>query len=262
MNFGISTACFYPALLEDAIEHLGQQGVKQIEIFANTYTETRDPYLSQMIERLRAYDMSVTSVHPFSCAFEPFLFFTPYERRYQDGLEQYKPLFEMAARVGAPYLVFHGNSNHSTYPSEAYYERFAGLRAVGKTFGVRLAQENVAPYHSHKPAFLKGLREYLADDVDFVLDIKQAVRVQTPVEEFLDAMGDRICHLHLSDHTEIADCLPIGQGEFDFQQLFKTLKQKQFDGTGVVELYRSNYGDYDELYQSMVQLQEIWQCAE
>lgn len=257
MELGISTACFYPAYIEDAIEELGKNGVGLIELFANTYGELKPAFLRELQARMKHYGMKMISLHPFTSGFEPFLFFTPYERRFQDGIEEYRRFFEAAATLEAQYLVFHGNRSQSPFPDEQYYERFGLLREEGKRFGIRLAQENVAPYKSRELSFLKGLRRYLQDDVDFVLDVKQAVRAEQNIWEFVDELGDRVCHLHLSDHTKEADCLPVGAGIFDFSQFFFRMRQKGFDGTAVLELYRDNYGSYCDLYHSL----ELLQCA-
>ena len=46
MNFGISTACFYPELLEKSLEHARDLGYKDIEIFFNTDSEYSDSFIS------------------------------------------------------------------------------------------------------------------------------------------------------------------------------------------------------------------------
>lgn len=262
MEFGISTACFYPAYVEEAVEELSRHDVRLIEIFANTYTELKPEFLRKLKQQMDAYEMNMISLHPFTSGFEPFLLFTPYERRFQDGLEEYRRFFFAAAELGAQYLVFHGNWTHSPFPDEQYYERFALLREEGKKLGVRLAQENVAPYKSREISFLKGLRAYLHDDVDFVLDVKQAVRAGQQVNDFVDAIGDKVCHLHLSDHNQTQDCLPIGAGKFDFVDFFVRMKAKGFEGTAVLELYRENYGAYEELYESLDRLKKWAQLAD
>ncbi len=261
MEFGISTACCYPAYLEDTIEQFGKNGVSLLEIFFNTTSEIEPRYLKELIARIQFYGMSVPSIHPFTSGFESFWFFTPYERRFLDGISYYRPYFEAAQKVGAKYLVFHGNNKHSNFPTEQYFERFAKLREVGKEYGVLLAQENVAPYHSNHPLFLKQLREYLKDDVDFVLDVKQAVRAGHTVGAVMDAMGDCISHLHLSDHNHQDDCMAIGAGSFDFVQFLNQIQQVKTPQTAVIELYRHSYETYQQLYDGLFLLQRAWQQA-
>ena len=48
MRLGISTACFYPQPLEDTIPRISSLGFHLIEIFFNTESELRDPFLSAL----------------------------------------------------------------------------------------------------------------------------------------------------------------------------------------------------------------------
>lgn len=256
MNFGISTSCFYPAYLELAVEDLARHGVQNIEIFVNTYSEMRPAYLHTLKQELDANNMHVVSVHPFTSGQESFLFFSDYYRRFLDGIEQYKAYCDFMNALGARILVFHGNRKESAFPDEQYYERFGILRDALKREGAVLAQENVAPYKSRSLDFLKGMQSYLHGDVDFVLDIKQTVRADQDVFAMIDALGENIVHLHVSDNKEGFDCLPIGVGTFDFVRFFDKMREKNFQGSAMLELYRSNYNEYEELYQSLEKLKQ------
>ena len=94
------------------------------------------------------------------------------------------------------------------------------------------------------------MRDYLGDEVRFVLDLKQAIRAGETVEDMLNAMGEQLCHVHLSDHRPAEDCLPPGQGNFDFSQLFDRLNGREADIFGMIELYRQNYGSLEDLQRS------------
>jgi sugar phosphate isomerase/epimerase len=97
------------------------------------------------------------------------------------------------------------------------------------------------------------LSQSLGDSVRFVLDIKQARRSGIDPLEIVHRIGSKIVHLHLSDALSAkdgqsaCDCLPIGQGEFDFAELFCELETVGFYGGAVVELYRENYSEYSQL---------------
>ena len=41
--------------------------------------------------------------------------------------------------------------------------------------------------------------------------------------------------------------LPFGNGVFDFDDLFKRLKDVNFDGAMLIEVYSNNYGEISEL---------------
>ena len=40
MSIGVSTACFYPNLTEKSVEYLAKSGIKTIEIFFKSQSET------------------------------------------------------------------------------------------------------------------------------------------------------------------------------------------------------------------------------
>ena len=48
VQFGISTACFFGTeYVEDAIEKIGRQGCKTIEVFLNTFSEYEEEYIRE-----------------------------------------------------------------------------------------------------------------------------------------------------------------------------------------------------------------------
>ena len=262
IRFGISTACFYPEYTEKVISELAANGVKWIEIFYNTYSELEQTEVKNLKNVLDANGMKVISIHPFTSRFEPCLLFSEYYRRFEDGLKQYEMYFNAASLLGAQYVVLHGDRIGGPLSDEEYFCRFGKLRDYARRFGVSMAQENVALYKSCSLDFLKRQKAFLNGDVDFVLDIKQAFRSGEDVFEMVDVLGENIVHLHLSDHltgeqpNRENDCLPIEKGNFDFPRLFKKLEDLGFHGYGMIELYRHNYGGYEELYDSLNRLKK------
>ena len=53
MKIGISTACFYPRLLEEGIERIASLGLRTIEIFFNTESEFCEPFVSELARLIR-----------------------------------------------------------------------------------------------------------------------------------------------------------------------------------------------------------------
>ena len=71
--------------------------------------------------------------------------------------------------------------------------------------------------------------------------------MSVPISEMIDAMGDAIRHVHISDCTDTEDCLMPGVGQEDFPYLLKLLKEHGFNGTLIIELYRRNFDKISEL---------------
>ena len=247
MEFGISTSCFYPAPLESAVDQLAAWGIPAAEVFVNTVSELQPDFVRAMRRRFEEGGVRVTSLHPFTSGLEPLLFFSEYERRFTDSVELYKRYFEAAAMLGARWFVFHGERKESVFDRRIAYERFGVLDEAAKGFGIRVAHENVSRCRSGQPDYIRGLRAYLGGEVKCVLDLKQCIRTGVDVYDMLDAMGESLVHIHVSDSDGERDCLPAGQGTFDFGALFARLREVGYGGALILELYRHNYGEAAEL---------------
>ena len=249
MRSGISTACLYPLEPENALPVLTGMGFRIFEIFINTFSELKTEYLAGLKKIIDDSGSSVKSIHPFTSGFESFLLFSDYERRFQDGLELYKRYFDAANLLGAKILVLHGQraEKQSRISEQEYFEHYARLFALGQTFGITVAQENVNLFRSDDPGFISRMRKYLKDGCAFVLDIKQAVRAGKDPFEICDAMGESIVHVHLNDNCPESDCLLPGSGTMDFGLLMQKLQGFGYDGDLIIEVYRNSFSDLKEL---------------
>lgn len=260
MQAGVSTACLYPMYVEEAFSALAERGIECTEVFLNSDCEMKKGFLLEMKRTADRNGVEIASVHPYTCGLEPMMFFTPYERRYLDILDYYKKYFEAMNILGAKIFVFHGNKPGNPCPEEHYFERFAGLAKVGKSFGITVAQENVSRCVSGKLSFLKSMSDYLGEAVSFVLDVKQTVRSGEDVFDYVRELGAKIVHIHFSDHGEKGDCLPFGEGNLDTDLFFSQLKANHFSGKIVLELYRGNFGSVDELALNYQKLKQSTLC--
>lgn len=240
MRAGVSTACMYPKQMEQALDEYGHMGIKQAELFFNTPSELKESSLRRLKGILRHYDMEAASIHPFTSEMEPFFFFSDYPGRLADGIDLYRNYFEAAAYLGAKVLVFHGDHFQNPYPWEKGFENIAALAEIGKEYGVELMQENVVRCKSGSLEYLLAMKEALPQ-MRFVLDCKQALRSGSRAEEFVTKLGDKIGHIHISDSAEGQDCLPVGEGNTNWQQFFTLLNQQGFNEFLVLELYRHNF---------------------
>ncbi|MEF9853911.1 MAG: sugar phosphate isomerase/epimerase [Hydrogenoanaerobacterium sp.] len=257
MKTGVSTACLYPMETELSLRILAEQGIDTVEIFINAPSELEPEYLNALRGILKKYSIKVTALHPYTSGFEPFLFFTNYRRRFCDGLKIYEDFYKAAVFLDAPIFVLHGDHHRSLLTDEEYFERYGEMFLHAKKHGVILAQENVERCRSRSACFIQKMYKALGENVRFVLDIKQALRSDETAFTMLEAMGNAVCYLHLSDSTDENDCVPPGQGSFDFTELYNRLKPVCGDVCGMIELYRQSYKTPDELYASYSFLKAI-----
>ncbi len=246
MLFGASTSNLYPDLTENALSKLLDMGINTVEVFLNTESETDPGYLREMQRRTQEAGGRIVSVHPYLSATEPYLLFSTYERRYRDGMKHYAHIFDSAAKLGADYVVMHG-AKEGALPMDDAIERFGKLYDLGQEYGVTLLQENVVHYRAAHPDYILRMRELLGEKAGFVFDFKQCRRAGHTPDELLDAMGNRVKHLHISDATPERDCLLPGKGTTDLAGPLQRLKKSGFNGACMLELYRSNFGEVVEL---------------
>lgn len=250
MLIGVSSACLYPMKTESAVETLLLAGVKNLEIFLNSYQELQPDFLRSLKNQLDASGARVLSVHPFTSAFEHMLFFSDYSRRIEDGMQLYRHFFHAAQMLGSPLLVLHGSRKKIPIllTAEQYAQRFEQIFLLGMEYGVITAQENVVDYQSQDPEFIFQLRSLLGSHIRFVLDCKQCRRANCSIEEIARAMGEGLLHLHLSDHNGKEDCMLPGRGVFDFS-VFHNLRSIYCPNlqSAVLELYQQSFSSVKEL---------------
>ncbi len=247
MNIGVSTACFYPMETIKALRLITEQSDSslELEVFFNTHSELEPSYVRKLREE--AGGCKIASVHPFTSGFEPFLFFTEYEKRFQDALDFYRRYFEAMQLLGARILVFHGDRKESVFEEQRYFERFARLARLGRESGVIVAQENVARCRSGSAAFIARMYHALGDDACFVYDVKQERRAGEEPARVMQAMGERIVGVHVSDCDNCHDCICPGDGNFDFYSLVASLQKNGYQGNLTVELYVNGFDDVNHL---------------
>ena len=257
MKAGVSTACLYPALLEDSLSDLVRNGIKNTEIFVNTHCELSPQYVHMLKDILTEGNAVCTSLHPYTCPIEPMMLFSTYKRRLNDALDYCKNYFEAMNILGADIFVLHGNKNSVAVDDSLYFERFVLLSEAAEKFGITVAQENVARCQSRSLNFLEKMSAYLGDRAKFILDVKQTIRSDEDPFTVVRTLGNKIIHIHISDNDADNDCMLLGKGNFDIKKFLSLLSSEKFDGSVILELYRSNFSDISELVKSYEYLKSI-----
>ena len=139
------------------------------------------------------------------------------------------------------------------------YERIASITGrimeTCERHNVTLAYENVHWAYYNFIGFFSELRKRL-NGLKGTLDIKQARQSGIPYKDFIDEMGKDIVTVHVSDVNEDGKmCLP-GKGTTDFYDLFSRLHGVGFDGTVLLEVYKNDYNELNELFESVAFLKQ------
>lgn len=265
MEIGISTAAFYARLVtEDALAAISRLGATVCEVFLDSYCEYEPDFGKLLKGRVDELGLKVSSIHAMSQQFEPQLFSLSVRQR-QDAFKLFEKVLRQGQLLGAKILVFHGPARLRGAIRNAQFKRIgpiaSDLADMAKEYGLRLCWENVSWCLFSHPDFVAGMLPYItSDNIGFTLDIKQAVRSGHDPFEYLKAMGDRLCHVHLCDcdltKPDFGLSLP-GRGAFDFEKLFSTLKASGYNGAAIIEPYSDLYQNIEELGESLSLMRKL-----
>lgn len=257
MKLGVSTASYYPLETELALDKIGKSGIKNTEVFFNCVSELKDSFIDILLEIKEKYGLNIASVHPTMSLAESFMIFSAYERRFYEAVEQYRRYSEIAAALGAKYIIMHGGKPNGILSDEEYCERYMKLKEVTLENGVTVLQENVVNFRTGDIEFMRSMTDILGDDAEFCIDIKQAIRSGHEPIEFTREFLNNTRHLHISDHSLASDCQLPTNGNFNFKAFFELLKQNNYNGSMVIEVYRNAYKDYSEITESYNKLAKL-----
>lgn len=248
MKIGISTSCLYPMYTEQSLETIAQNGVELTEIFFNANCELEKPFVKKLANIKNHYGITVSSVHPTMSLAESFVLFSNYDRRFSEGLDNFKRYGQIAATLGAKYVIMHGGKPNGTMDDYGYFEKFALVADAVKQNGATLLQENVVLFRAGDLETLGNMSDYLGDSVNFCLDVKQSIRGGYSPFDVLQLLGSKIKHLHISDNKSGNDCMLPLKGDFNFGAFFDAAKSVGYTGDAVIEVYRNAFTEPQELF--------------
>lgn len=261
MRTGISTASlFMRQYNEDAVQTIKRLGVKTCEIFLETFSEYTRAYGELLNERKG--NLSVNSVHLFTTNLEPQLF-SENERTRKDALYFLGEAMNAANAFGAKYYTFHGTARYKKNSRSGLNDNFpkigAALEATRQfceKYGVALSLETVEWSTYNRPGVFKELLKY-CPRLFATFDIKQTRISGYPESEYLKETAGHISHVHVSDIDSCGKtCLP-GRGTYNFEDLFRRLADTGFNGAVMIEAYKDDYENVEELKTAAVYLEEI-----
>lgn len=258
MKVGISTASlFLREPTERAAATIKSLGVDETEVFLQTFYEYRPEFSKALAPDICG--LNVNSVHVLTNDFEPHLF-SPSRRIRGDGFYWLDQVMRSAQLLNCKNYTFHGQClikkgcAFSDYDGLAEY--ICGASEFCARYGVRFCLENVAWSTYNRPGIFKELKSRVPG-LYGVFDLKQARRSGYPYQMYINDMCGSISHAHVSDiDSDGKMCLP-GRGAYDFETVFKRLKDAGFDGCVLIEAYSHDFGAVEELKQSADYLKEL-----
>ncbi len=257
MKIGVSTACFYPERTFDSLKTLVDNGVKDIEIFFNTDSETSAQSLELITRTVDDAGCNICAVHPYHCAFDWFYLFTGYEDRINDGIAMYQRFFEAVRFLGVKIVSFHGEHKNSILSPQKSFEIIKRLADTAKKYDITLCLENVARNKLRSAEDISDIRHAFDDNIAFTIDIKQARRSDESPLSLIDAAGECLKHLHISGNSDENDCIAPNIEDHETVAILERLSKNNYDGHVIIELYKDGYRDNEELIRSYNELKKF-----
>lgn len=259
MNIGLSSAAFFGRMdTEDQAARVRELPVQCCEVFLQTSSEYTADFGNLVRERLNG--LPCVSVHAMSSQFESELF-SVYHRQAEDALRQFEGVCAAGQAMGARYYVLHGKAGYvspvrvNTVPH--LQETMALLKKTAADYGLEVLWENVSWCALRSVEDVLLARKLLPEQ-RFVLDVKQAFRTGQNLLEMIRAMGARLAHVHVLDHTVQGEmCLP-GEGVTEWQTMADTLRDVGYTGAVILEPYERQIRDEAALMRSILYLQDVF----
>jgi len=258
LKLGISTAAFYGRYeVEEAAAYISRLPVDCAEVFLQSFSEYSSAFGQLVRGELKT--IPCTSVHPLGTSFENQLFSVS-KRQEKDAFDIFRRVLDAGAQLGARVYVHHGRYSPQITALPWNLSRNAEIISrmceTARQYDMVIGWENVYWCQLTEPSRVLEAKAALPQ-VRFTLDIKQAMRAGCDPIEFVHAMGDQLCNVHVCDWQEDGTlCLP-GEGCFDFGALFEALREVGYDGPVIMEPYLKLIQSEEALERSIAFMRNI-----
>ena len=237
MQLGMSMAAFYGRFeTEEAAARIAKLPLDCAEVFLQSDSEITKEFAAVVKRNLGG--MACTSVHPLG-GYENYMVGRP-ARQVRDAFAHFEKVLAAGEILGAKTFVYHGRNTPLLSPLawnlKWNIEAITPMCEMARQCGMEIGWENVCWCQLTVPERVLEAKAALPQ-VRFTLDIKQAMRAGRDPIEYVYAMGERLCNVHVCDWHEGGKlCLP-GEGAFDFGVLMKALRDVEYDGPVIIEPY-------------------------
>jgi len=262
MYFGTTTMVFYSRPLDEAIAAIARCGYDYAELWMEqVWRDYPDDAVAGVGAALKKCGMKAT-VH---CPVMDVNITSPNAGIREESISQYLDCFEFARGIDARLVVVHPGHRFSVKePIDAHWraqvDALKRVFAKGASLGLTLALENMeADKGVASVTDYPDMHRVMADcdlpDMLVTLDTTH-MRDTGKVVRFIENMGHRIAHVHLSDATATALHLRMGLGVMDFTPIANALKAVGFSGVCSLETFIA--GSEDDLIEERQKLVKLF----
>lgn len=257
MRIGVSTAAYYGRMeTEEAAAYLTTLGVSCCEAFLQTMSEYGPAFAQTLKQHLG--ELEVISAHSKTLHFEgDFLSQSPRQR--EDGFSMMETFLTTAQTLGAHIYVFHGppRLRGDSPPLARWQPHVQEAIMRSAAHGVTLAWETVSWCWLNSLGRIADFKA-LWPDLRFVLDVKQTIELGLDVIETVNAMGERLCHVHVLDYDADGRHVLPGKGRTDFRALARALRVNGYAGDIILEPYATQTENRQDVLDAIAFLRDTF----
>jgi sugar phosphate isomerase/epimerase len=234
-EIGMSTAALYPIYpTEDALTTAADLGFRVAEVFLQSEEEHSANFGVELDRRRRATGICIHSLHLHTHYFN---LWTPYVRRAEETRERFLRTLDLANRVEAQALTWHGiGSQFGFQLLSAFMDSVAWAAEHAHSAGVTLCIENVSWCYLRTPEQVNALNN-LGVPIGFTFDTFQAGESGGNPVTLIHAMGAQLKTVHLADYDPAGPRhLPLGDGTLDWHAILRALTDVDYPGPLIIEL--------------------------
>lgn len=227
---GLSTASVYPESTAVAFELAAKLGYDGVEVMVWTDPVSQDPYALQRLSQ--HYGIPILAIHA------PCLIITQRVWTTDPWTKLQKARFA-AELLGADTVVVHPPFRWQRDYARGFRE---GVKRMANDTDVRFAVENMFPLRmrgrevsAYQPSWDVSAEEPYRD---YTLDLSHTAVSHSDGLAMLEAMDDRLAHLHIADGTGAPkdEHLVPGRGTQPCAEVLESLAARGFGGHVVVEI--------------------------
>jgi inosose dehydratase len=215
---------------EKALEDIASVGFTGIEIFDGNLLEYE--HKPEVFKGLLAkHNLTLVSVYTGA----NFI----YDEILDDEFHKISKAIELAKQFGAINLIVGGGAQRASGILETDYVKLA--KQLDRVSDLAAAAGLTACFHPHLSTIVEGpeqLEKIMSrSKIKFCPDTAHLAAGGGNPAELIRKYPDRVKHVHLKDYQPNPFAfLPLGKGSLDFVDIFKALKEINFQGWAVVEL--------------------------
>lgn len=197
---------------------------------------------------IRERGMAISCFTPEQCVY-PINLGSPQEALRDRSIRYFLESLEMSVEMASPAVLVTPGSGFADQPAAEAFERCTEALSLianrAQKLGQKLFLEALPPAWSNIAATAKELRALLdavgSQSLYGMLDTAGALGTGETVKDYIEALGDKLAHVHMIDSEPSGSHLAWGDGVLSAEECVAALNAAGFTGALSIEITNSRY---------------------